>query len=226
MAPLALALTLIQFVLFSPQSLFLFVISFAVTSILAIALFYVGAFGGADAKALICLALALPLYPSDLLRIYVPSISPIFPLTVFTNGVLLAALSVVYAVLRNSLWRLKKGHRLFEGFEKESLWRKGLVFLTGYKVQVTELTKGHIYPLEDISTNEKGEVERKLLVMPQDEERDPIVERILNAKQDGKVPNYAWATMGLPLLVFITIGFILSLAVGDLIWLILSLILR
>jgi preflagellin peptidase FlaK len=69
LAPLALLLTSIQYVLFDGD-LLLYVLSFAVTSGLAIVLFYAGAFGGADAKALICLSLALPQYPA--------SLSPVF----------------------------------------------------------------------------------------------------------------------------------------------------
>lgn len=226
MAPFALALTLIQFVVFSPQSLLLYVISFAITAVLSFVLFYFGAFGGADAKALMCLALVLPLYPNALFVFYVPLVSPIFPLTVFSNGVLLAALSVVYAVLRNLFWRVRARRRLFEGFENESVWRKVLVFLTGYKIKAASLEKGYIYPLEDVSPNETGETERKLLVFPKDEERETIVGRILNARQEGKLPEDVWVTLGLPLLVFITLGLIVSLITGDLIWLLLSLILR
>jgi preflagellin peptidase FlaK len=225
MAPLALALTFIQFVLFSPQSLLFYVISFAITAALSVALFYVGAFGGADAKALMCLALALPVYPDNLFKFNVPRVSPIFPLTVFSNAVLLAALSVVYAILRNFFWRLRTGQRLFEGFKNESVWRKILAFLTGYKVKMAELEKGYMYPLEDISTKETGEIERKLLVLPRDEERETIVGRLVNANREGKFPNEVWATLGLPLLVFITLGFIVSLILGDLIWIILSLVL-
>jgi len=226
MAPLALALTLFQFVLFSPQSLSLFAISFAITAALSIVLFYVGAFGGADAKALMCLALALPTYPNNLFQFNVPPhVALFFPLTVFTNAVLLAALSVVYAILRNSFWRLRTGQKLFEGFENESIWRKFLAFLTGFKVKATELEKGHMYPLEDIGTKETGESQRRLLVLPKDEERETIVGRILSATKEGKIQNEVWATIGLPLLVFITLGFIVSLALGDLVWILLSLIL-
>jgi len=226
MAPLAAALTLIQFALFNPQSLPIYVISFAISVALSIALFYLGAFGGADAKALMCLALVLPIYPNSLFQFNVPRVSPVFPLTVFSNAVLLAVFSVIYAILRNSFWRLRTGHRLFEGFENESIWRKILAFLTGYKVKMAELEKGHMYPLEDIQTKEGGDMERKLLVLPRDEERETIIARILNAKQEGKLPNEVWATLGLPLLVFITLGLIISLTLGDLIWILLGLILK
>jgi preflagellin peptidase FlaK len=226
MAPLALALTLYQFLLFSPELLPFYAISFAITAALSVALFYVGAFGGADAKALMCLALALPIYPENLFQFNVPRVSPIFPLTVFSNAVLLAALSVVYAIFRNFYWRLRTGQKLFEGFEHESVWRKILAFLTGYKVKMANLEKGYMYPLEDVTTKETGDVERKLLVLPKDEERETIVGRILNAIQEGKLPNEVWATLGLPLLVFVTLGFIVSLTLGDLIWILLNLVLK
>ena len=109
--------------------------------------------------------------------------------------------------------------RLFEGFEKESKWRKFLTFLCGYKVETAELEKGkHLYPLEDICVVDVGESERKLLVMPKDEESGEIVERILNAARQGKIPKGVWVTPGLPLLIFITAGLIIALVFGDLVW--------
>ena len=65
-APIALLLTFAQLLFFPPigdvfQSMSYYGISVAITSVFSIALYYVGAFGGADAKALICIALAMPL---------------------------------------------------------------------------------------------------------------------------------------------------------------------
>jgi len=225
MAPLALTLTLFQFALFSPQSLSLFVISFAITATLSVVLFYVGAFGGADAKALICLALALPYYPNYLLSSYA-FLSPIFPLTVFSNGVLLAAFSVFYAALRNYMWKLRTGAKLFEGFENESIWRKILVLMTGYKIDSAGLEKNaYVYPLEDISITETGKNERRLLSFPKDESREAIVARILSAWREGKLQNGVWVTPGLPLLIFITAGLIIALVFGDIILILLRVIL-
>jgi len=225
LAPLALALTSYRYVGFAPEMIPLCVLSFAVTTALSVALFYVGAFGGADAKALMCLALALPFYPYDLSQSNAQFLSPIFPVTVFSNGVLLAALTAVYAVLRNSFWRLRTGRKLFEGFENESTWRKVLAFLTGYKVKAAELEKGHMYPLEDIDMKETGESKRRLLVLPKDVEKEGIVERILSATREERLKNEVWATPGLPLLVFLTTGLIVALVFGDLVWVFLRLIL-
>jgi len=230
-APLALALTSLQFLLFAPHLLYVYALSFVITSAFSIAIFYAGAFGGADAKALICLALALPTYPAHLLQpltgLPSPLSSLLFPIATFCNAVLLASLSVFYAILRNFLWKRRTRMRLFEGFEKELKWRKFLTFLCGYKVGTAELEKRkHLYPLEDIRVIDVGESERKLLVMPKDEESGEIVERILNAARQGKIPNEVWVTPGLPLLVFVTVGLIVALSLGDIVWILLRLALE
>lgn len=221
-APPTFVLTLIQYILFAPFLLGFYVFSFIFTSALAIILFYVGAFGGADAKALICLSLALPSYPIYLFKSQLIFYSPLFPLTIFSNAVLLATLSIFYSLLRNSLWKLKTGRKLFEGFERELKWRKILAFISGYKVDLAKLEKSeYLYPLEDFSEKEDGERERKLLTMPKDEKRDEIVGRVKKAFKEGKLQGEVWATPGLPLLVFITAGLIVALIYGDIVWTIL-----
>jgi preflagellin peptidase FlaK len=227
MAPVAFALTFVQFVFYSPNWLQLFGLSFGITAGLSIALFYAGAFGGADAKALMCLALALPVYPNLLSRIFqfnASNLQVIFPITVFSNGVLLAALTVVYSILRNCIWKLRARRSLFEGLENESVWRKAMAFLTGYKVNAAVLEKGHVYPLEDISTKESGKMERRLLIMPKDEKVEGIVERVLSASREGRLPSEVWVTPGLPLLVFITVGLIVALVFGNIVWVLLRFI--
>jgi preflagellin peptidase FlaK len=216
-APIGIILSLVWLSLnFSYDTLYVFGISVGVTSALALVLFYAGAFGGADAKALICLSLTLPFYPSNFMHL--TSTTPIFPLSVFSNGVILAALSVLYALLRNAFWRQRTGRRLFEGLESESKGRKILALLSGYKIPTGKLEKSSfLYPLEDANVSEGGEIKRKLLVFPKDEEREEIVNRILDAAKEEKI-EYVWATPGLPMLVFITAGLITALIFGDFVW--------
>jgi len=206
--------------LFSPELLQGYVLSFAVTSALSITLFYAGAFGGADAKAFMCLSLALPFYPADILQPYSSDPSPLsqilFTITIFSNAVLLAALSVLYLMARNLSWKQRTKKNLFEGVEKESKWRKILVLLSGYKADIAELEKKeYLYPLEDFDENE-----RKLLVVPKDEDREEIVGRLQKAKREGRLQNGVWATPGLPMLIFVTIGLIVALFYGDIVWVI------
>ena len=223
LGPLALALTGFQFLVYSPQTLQLiisYVLSFAITSGLVIAVFYAGGFGGADAKALMCISLALPVYPNHLLSQPVGFVSPLFPITVFTNSVLLGALSVFYALFRNILWTARNREGVFEGLETESFGRKILALISGYKVKMSKLEKGHMYPLEDVELTEGGQKNRKLLVFPKYEEREDIIARI---REDVKMEKReVWVTPGLPLLIFITTGLIIALAYGDIVWFLLG----
>jgi preflagellin peptidase FlaK len=221
-APLALALTLTELLLYGDfvSKLIWYVFSFGITFLMAICLFYVGAFGGADAKAFMCIALALPFPPYERVA------SPVFPLTVFSNSVLLAALSVFYMVLRNLLWMHKTGRKLFEGLERESFWRKFLTFLSGYKVSVKRLLeKDYVYPLEDVSFDNPDEVKRVLLVFPRDDIREEVVARISEASEKGCISEHVWASPGLPMIIFITLGLIIALVFGDIIWFLLRLFL-
>jgi len=226
LGPLALALTAFQFLIYSPQLLFSYVLSFVITSALAIAIFYAGGFGGADAKALMCIALALPVYPEYLLPQPAGLFSPLFPLTIFTNSVLLGALSVFYALFRNLLWKVRNRGGVFEGLETESFGRKILALFSGYKVKISKLEKGHMYPLEDVDVNDEGEVKRKLLVFPKDDEREEIVARIVENVKEERLDGGVWVTPGLPLLIFVTAGLVIALAYGDIVWILLRAFLK
>jgi preflagellin peptidase FlaK len=227
-APIALALSLAELLIYDPTRL----------SYFALLLFYSGGFGGADSKALMCIALALPFFPTDApLLAGVPfmksflayAVSPLsqtlFPITILSNSVLVAAFSALYLLLRNLSTRLTTGASIFEGtLAKNSLGKKILVLLTGRKYPVGTLkAKWHIYPMEDIAEeNSEGEVKRKLVVMPKDEGRDEIVGRLANAVDSGKISDGVWATPGLPMLIFVTIGLIIALSLGDVVWILVS----
>jgi preflagellin peptidase FlaK len=223
-APVTFVLTFTELFIFEPSQLLFYGISFGLTSAFAIILFYSGGFGGADAKALMCLALALPFYPGTLLAPISRQISPIsetfFPVSVFSNSVLFAAATAVYMLLRNVYWRQGTGRKLFgNGLEGESIGRKTLVMITGYKVSISKLKdKWHLYPMEDAEEDAENKLRRKLLVVPKDEGRDAIVSRLSKATEEGTIQNAVWATPGLPMLIFITAGLIVALVVGDIVW--------
>ncbi|HUT16837.1 MAG TPA: A24 family peptidase C-terminal domain-containing protein [Acidobacteriota bacterium] len=232
-APLALFLSLVDLLLYKSSDWLFFVLSIGFTIVLALGLFYSGGFGGADSKALMCIALALPFFPETLFTpIFAAGVSPLaknlFPLTIFSNAVLFAAASGIYMLLRNLIWRITTGKKIFEGtLGTESIGKKILVMITGYKVSVAKLKeKWHVYPMEDVE-EENGEnpLKRKLVVVPKDEHRDEIVERLSKAVDAGKIDAYVWATPGLPMLIFITIGLIVALLFGDIVWLLVSFVL-
>ncbi len=231
-APIAIALSLSDLLLFDQSKLLIFGVSVGFTVMLAFLLFYSGAFGGADSKALMCIAFSLPFAPITLFTpLIANSLSPIsqyiFPLTIFSNGVLFAAASCVYMLLRNYVWHKKNGKEMFTGtLAHESAWKKVLILITGYKVTIGKLKeKWHIFPMEDVEPDGENALKRKLIVIPSDEGREGIVERLSNAVQAGKIDTYVWATPGLPMLIFITLGLIVALVCGDLVWLLVRFIL-
>ena len=227
-APTALIITLAQIILQDQDilsNLVFFGLSFGVTAAFAIILFYSGGFGGADSKALMCIALALPFSTEAVLQPVIASgVSPLsqllFPLTIFSNSVLFAAATALYMFLRNLIQRATTGKKLFEGsLTTESIGKKLVVMITGYKVTVAKLRETwHVYPMEDV--NDNGE--RKLVIVPKDEGRTEIVERLAHAADAGKISNRVWATPGLPMLIFVTIGLIVALLFGDLVWMLVS----
>jgi preflagellin peptidase FlaK len=240
-APIALVLSAVELVFFAPSDLMFFGISVGVTFGLAFLLFYTGAFGGADSKAFMCIALALPFTPfsntiySNYLPIfanYIPALSNglsspisnlIFQFTILTNSVIIAVFSVVYIVIRNIVWHKRHGRKLFEdSLKTESLGKKLAVILTGYKMPVAKLQeKWHIFPLEDVEKQaDSEEIKRKLLVVPKDDGRDQVVERLSTSLSEGKIKDYIWASPGLPMLIFVTVGLIIALLFGDIMWII------
>lgn len=230
-APTALALSLVELLLFDSSQLPFYALSFGVTAGLALLLFYSGAFGGADSKALMCIALAIPFAPITLFTpVLEGGLSPImlfvFPLTILSNSVLFAAASGIYMVLRNLIWHKREETKMFSGtLASESIGKKLLVLITGYKVSVAKLReKWHIFPMEDLEDVE-GSLKRTLVVVPHEEGRDAIVEHLSHAAETGKIDGYVWATPGLPMLIFVTLGLIVALLFGDLIWLLIRLVL-
>ncbi len=140
-APIAIALSVSDLLLFDQSKIVLFgvsvgskIILFGVsvgfTVGLAFLLFYTGAFGGADSKALMCIAFSLPFAPVALFTpVIANSLSPvsqvIYPMTIFSNGVLFAAASCVYMILRNYVWHKKNGKEMFTGtLAHESAWEE------------------------------------------------------------------------------------------------------
>lgn len=227
LAPLAFVLTFAEVYVYQFAHLPLYGVCFGFTALFAIVIFYAGGFGGADAKALMCLALVLPFFPTGLLTPLF-GVSPIqqtlFPLSIFSNSVLLAALMTLVMLGYNVVWRIRTGRKLFEGqYENGSIGRKILILITGYKAPVQKLKdKWYVYPLEDANEDSENSLKRKLVALPKDEGRDAVVERLDKAVKDGKIHDGIWATPGLPFLIFITAGLVLALFVGDLVWICIS----
>jgi len=198
--------------------LLLYVISIALSTVISLAIFEVGFFGGADAKAMICLGVALPLFP-DIFRPILGYLHPFFPFIVLTNSFLISLLSIAYVVVKNLSWKLYARQPLFEGFEREHFMKKLLVLLSAYRVKLAELKKGiHLIPIEDVDEASGTPLRKITLFVGAEADRDAVVDRLEKYASNGVIRDQVWATPGLPMLVFISFGFIATLIVGDILF--------
>lgn len=223
-APPAIALTALRLSGFG-IALWPSIASIALTSALSLGLYRLGAFGGADAKAFICIALSMPLNPSIL-----PSkgnfFHPFFPLTVLCNSYIISSSSsIAYMVAKNVAWALRNpGRGAFEGLEGEPAWRKAAAVLTGYRVRLGELAaKGAFYyPMEEVALD--GGMRRRLRIsLSAKEEPGDYFKRLAELLGESEE---LWATPGLPLLAFVAIGLLVALLHGDILHGALNAILR
>ncbi len=197
MAVLGLILDAVQYLL-TPFSLIFAVIQFLLIFALANFMFYVAGFGGADAKALMALSIMFPTYP----RIWkFPLLNEglgIFAFSVLANSVVAAPLIALAFFLRNV------GER-----EGRFVYR-----FIGYRVDADSVPRFHNL-LQYV--DERGRLVESLRGVEPDE---GMLERLREAKRRGRVDR-VWVTPALPFLVFMTIGFLVSVVVGDVIvWLV------
>ncbi len=208
--PIGIALTFFR-ILLNTDLMIISLLSIVIIVVISTVGFYGGMMGGADTKALICIGIAMPIYPSFLTRF----IYPMFPLSVLINSFLIASLSCIYSMLRNSYWIISKDENLFSGFHGEPLWKKLLIFISGYKMSSSELTgKSHFFPLEEVDVKD-GNMIRRLKISARIESENSILDDLLEHYSKGSDMKYVWVSPMLPMLLFITIGYSLTLIVGD-----------
>lgn len=177
----------------------LIVTSIAVTSGIALLIFYLGLYGGADAKALISLSIAHPIASIPPLQ------TPMLPLTTLTNSLLLMLLSTPIALIKNIYWKTTTRKALFEGLEHEAVWRKIAALFLCVKV-----SKASIKPYHMIAEQHPEEGTRQLKLFQQIVDEDTTV--------DENVPDFVFIAYSLPMLPFILVGYVISLTIGDLIF--------
>jgi len=178
-------------------------LSVVLTAVIALGIFYTGLFGGADAKALIALAAALPLPP------YQNFASPFYPLTVLGNGLILSLLLIPACLSWNFIFAIKtkgKNGALFEGI-RATRAQKFVAILTGVRVKPATAGLVHFNLMERVSAD--GEHVLKFFHKVEEREGSKLIDPRSRA---------VWVTPAIPMIVFFLAGFLLSFAVGDIIF--------
>ncbi len=216
--PIAAAVTASR-LLANPGGILLSAISIAVTVAFAFGLFYFGVFGGADAKAMMCLALAMPLTPTGISP-YLGYAHPFFPIVVLVSGYFIAAFVTLYYVLKNSISAIERGGSIFQDFERERVASKLLAFATGYRTNLANLKRTfYLYPMEEVKLEGDTVTRRLRLFVGAEADRDELVENLEKGLGDTK--SDVWVTPGLPMLVFLTAGLLTAVFAGDpLLWIV------
>lgn len=213
-APIGIGLTVGHLIL-DPSTLLLTIISAAVTALIAFGLFFLGLFGGADAKAILCLGATMPLVPSSYQTVF-GYIHPFFPLVVTITSYLCSTSVIVWLGLSNLGRYVHGGSCMFNGLSEESLWKKILACITGYPCEQAKLRSTlYLYPMEDVlETNSGPRRFLKLFVSAEEDRAEEIT------KLEGKLAAMGyvgdvWVTPGLPHLVFLLLAILITLMLGD-----------
>ncbi len=212
--PIGLLLT-IGTLFVDPSRIFLTALSAGIAFALAIGLFYFGLFGGADAKAIICLGLTIPLVPSSFPGL-LGYAHPFFPVVVLVTGFLCSVLAAVWLGLDNVFKYSRFGSTMFQGLEHESRWRKGLAMISGYRTEIARLRSVfYLYPMEEIVQAPDGARRSFKLFVDAESDREKMILDFSNAFAQLNLQGQVWVTPGLPMLVFITVGLVVTLVFGD-----------
>ncbi|MFB5620059.1 MAG: A24 family peptidase C-terminal domain-containing protein [Nitrosopumilus sp.] len=147
----------------------------------------IGLFGGADAFALIALAVVAPMTSLN--------DNPISPFTTLSNAALLFIIPFLFNLTRNVISQIR-GNNIFEGFD-ESISKKIIASFMGYKSKNPKFAFS-------IERTEKGKKKLDLAIHHAEDQ------------EFCSTPN-TWITPGIPYLLLIAGGFIVQLIYGDII---------
>jgi Flp pilus assembly protein protease CpaA len=212
--PIGLAITIYR--VWLERTLLLFTAASIFLSILvAFGLVFFGLSGGADAKALICLGITLPLPPG----IVNPTLGfayPFFPMVVLVTGYVVSLSVVVWILSRNLVVLTRRGSVMFEGLEREPTWKKVLAFITGFPTGLSNLQSTfYLYPMEEVVEDENGPHRTFQVYSSADVDRQQVLSQFGESMKKVGSPSIVWVTLGLPLLVFMLAAVVIALIVGD-----------
>ncbi len=205
---IALAVYALEFAYGGSFDLFMTAIPILIAAAVSFGIYKSGLFGGADALALVTLAAILPAYGGVVERLLSLEgafmLHPIVPLVVLSNAVILSISIVGLNLVSNAVYASRNQGRLFEGLEHESVSKKIIAVIVGYR---TKDTPGYAFPIEQTIDGR-----RQFSFAPGNAE---------TAEYESR--QNVWVTRGTPFLAFMLAGFVAMLFVGDIAGIILGL---
>ena len=180
--------------------------SLGISLALGFSLCFLGFYGGADAKALLLIAVATPSYPPGG-SFYAINALPLPILLVFTCSTLFSA-SCPLTVLALNLFDFLRGERLLQSIES-SRFKRLVLYIVARKVKLEKI-KGSLkyFPAEKVVV-EDGEVKRKPLYFVHAEaDFDELVEKL---EEHGELyKEGVLASPTIPMVAFLAAGFVFS----------------
>jgi len=175
--------------------------------------YFFNLFGGADFFALLVLAILHPWYPTKpafMLKISMP-----FILVVLINSLIASIIMPFLNLLRNIRY-------LKVLYEAKMPFRYKLAFLLlGYPISIHKyLSTKFVFPLILYEKTSEGKLRvRYRFSFSIDEEHYEHQMKLRRLVNEGLIDKNTliWVTQGIPLLVFLTFGYVFSLIVGDII---------
>jgi preflagellin peptidase FlaK len=178
--------------------------------LISITLGYLGLYGGADVEAFIVLSILHPFPPRGMEPI-LGIVSIIYPLTLFSNSAISGASFSIILFVKN-LFSLASDRNIFQGLESNPWWKRLIVMFTGLKMNLDTIRGPPFqYPLE-IPSN-KDMLERRLILFP-NIHCDDAANDMFNQLKGAGIQK-VWVSSTLPFLVFITVGYLITLFLGD-----------
>jgi len=185
-----------------------FLIAFSYSIVFTFALSYLffkfSLFGGADAKCLMGISVLIPYYHTTT----IPDPFP-FAITTLLNAAIVSVTVPVFLFLYNLLRLNTKRGDIAASF-------------TGYKVPIADLgRKRRDLRLVHVYEDEGGAIRRKFIFGGLEIDNGIIAE-LKGYQEQGKIESGIWVTPELPFMLFITVGFFISVLYGNLIFYILA----
>lgn len=186
------------------------VLSFAFIFAFVYMLFQLNAFGGADAKVMMVIAIIIPAFPMiDFFETMLPlqgvPLINMFAFSVFGNSVLLTVIVPIGLFLYN----------MTNVPIREIPKKIGYMFV-GYKSKVSDLKDRHIRLMDVYERTDDGVVPH--FTRGGTELDDDVVHELEEYVDKGFIDEKVWVTPGLPFMIPITAGFITAVVFGDLIF--------